>query len=130
MGIISGYPDGTFKPDEPIARGAGSDSLQHRQAVRRLKDVYRCQPQPLGTQQHHERRHKGRVVGYADGTFRPDAPITRAETMTLINNVLNREANAEGLIEGYAIWPDNIAGEWYYFDVIEAAPRMPSGTRP
>ena len=50
--------------------------------------------------------------------------------MTLINNVLNREANAEGLIEGYAIWPDNIAGEWYYFDVIEAAPRMPSGTRP
>ena len=64
---------------------------------------------------------RGYVLGYPDGTFRPDQPITRAETVTMINRCLDRAVDEKGLCEGYITWPDNIEGDWYYYDIIEAA---------
>lgn len=67
----------------------------------------------------------GWLAGYEDGTFRPDRQITRAEAMTIINRVLNRFVDAEGLSESsvaaeYVKWPDNPTSEWYYYNVVEA----------
>ena len=63
----------------------------------------------------------GWIQGYPDGTFRPDAPITRAEAMTLINRVLNRLPETEGdLLDGMNVWPDNPSDAWYYLAVQEA----------
>ncbi len=60
------------------------------------------------------------IQGYEDHTFRPDAYITRAEVMRIINNMLNRHVNEEGLCEDVKRWDDNPADAWYYYDVIEA----------
>lgn len=63
----------------------------------------------------------GWIIGYADGTFRPDNLITRAETMTMINRVLKRMPEDESdLLEGMNVWPDNQRGTWYYLAVQEA----------
>lgn len=63
----------------------------------------------------------GWILGYTDGTFRPDNNITRAEAMTMINRVLNRLPQSEDdLLDGMNIWPDNQLGAWYYLAVQEA----------
>ena len=62
----------------------------------------------------------GWVKGYPDGSFKPDAHITRAETMTLINRVLERAVEAEGMHPDMIVWPDNPADAWYYAEVQEA----------
>ena len=63
----------------------------------------------------------GWVSGYTNGSFHPDAPITRAEAMTLINRVLCRmpETKAD-LLDSMTKWPDNQPGAWYYLAVQEA----------
>lgn len=63
----------------------------------------------------------GWVSGYTDGSFHPDAPITRAEAMTLINRVLCRmpETKAD-LLDSMTKWPDNQPSAWYYLAVQEA----------
>lgn len=61
------------------------------------------------------------IIGY-NGLFRPDDNITRAEVMTLVNRVLNREPETkEDLLSGMTTWVDN-ADEtaWYYLAVQEA----------
>lgn len=58
-------------------------------------------------------------MGYADGTFRPDQYITRAEAMTLINRVLGRD-NIAQLHADMKLWSDNPSSAWYYEAVQEA----------
>ena len=60
------------------------------------------------------------INGYEDDTFRPDRPITRAEVMKIVNSMLNRSVNEEGLVDDAKRWVDNSADAWYYYDVIEA----------
>lgn len=63
----------------------------------------------------------GWVSGYEDGTFRPDQEITRAEAMAIINRLLDRGVDENGLSKvAYKNWPDNKKGAWYYYEVIEA----------
>ena len=64
----------------------------------------------------------GIITGYLDGTFRPNAAITRAETMTLVNRVLNRQPEAEDdLLPNMTVWTDNANPKvWYYLAVQEA----------
>lgn len=63
----------------------------------------------------------GWILGYTDGTFRPDRYITRAEAMTMINRVLCRIPEGEdALLDGMNVWPDNKPGDWHYLAVQEA----------
>ena len=58
------------------------------------------------------------ITGYEDGSFRPDAKITRAEAMTIINKMLVRYGDHE---TGYAkSWSDVSKTDWFYDAVIEA----------
>lgn len=58
------------------------------------------------------------ISGNPDGTFNPDAYITRAEAMTIINRMLVRYGDHES---DYATqWPDVEKNDWYYDSVIEA----------
>ena len=65
----------------------------------------------------------GWVNGYMDGTFRPNATITRAEAMAMINRVLGRLPESEkDLLPGMKTWPDNAdPSAWYYLTIQEAA---------
>ena len=64
----------------------------------------------------------GIITGYPDGTFRPNAAITRAETMTLVNRVLNRQPETEDdLLPNMTVWTGNANPKaWYYLAVQEA----------
>ena len=63
----------------------------------------------------------GWISGYPDGTFHPDARITRAEAMTMINRVLCRMPQSENdLLDSMVTWPDNKPSDWHYLAVQEA----------
>lgn len=64
----------------------------------------------------------GWINGYPDGSFRPDATITRAEMMAMINRALDRTPKSvSDLLSGMKTWSDNAnVNAWYYLDVQEA----------
>ena len=66
--------------------------------------------------------NNGWITGYPDGTFGPQRDITRAETMTLVNRVLNRQPETEDdLLPNMTVWTDNANPKaWYYLAVQEA----------
>ena len=66
----------------------------------------------------------GWIAGYPDGSFRPDQKITRAETVTMINRVLERVPAKELRLLSRSImltFPDNNPGDWYYIAIQEAS---------
>ena len=66
--------------------------------------------------------HLAYIVGYGNGEVRPQNDITRAETMTLVNRVLNRQPETEDdLLPNMTVWTDNANPKaWYYLAVQEA----------
>ena len=125
MGIIDGYPDGTFRPNAGITRAEFA-----KIAVSFFKDNVR---ETIGdrfsdihgkwyTEYVNLANELAIVNGYPDGTFRPDNKIIRAESMTIVNNPLRRTPCKEGLLPVSVMitWPDNAASAWYYEAVQEA----------
>lgn len=119
--IITGYPDGTFRPTEPITRAefatiaARFDKLDLSNSTK-FTDITGHWAEKYIT----SAEIKGWVNGYPDLTFKPEQDITRAEAMTLINNVLGREVKKENIHEEAIDWPDITSSDWYYEDVMEA----------
>ena len=66
--------------------------------------------------------HFAYIVGYGNGEVRPQNNITRAETMALVNRVLNRQPETEDdLLPNMTVWTDNANPKaWYYLAVQEA----------
>ena len=66
--------------------------------------------------------HFAYVQGYPDGTVKPTGNITRAETVAILNRVLNRAPqNTSDLLNGLNTFNDVSTTSWYYLDVEEAA---------
>lgn len=128
MGIICGYPDGTFRPDAPITRaeltkiaaGFFSDPRVAATYDGRFSDVHGAEWYISYLMTALE---EGLIEGYPDGSFRPNRPITRAETCTIVNRTLGRKPEKDHLLpESNMInWPDNINRNiWYYAQMQEA----------
>ena len=64
--------------------------------------------------------YAGWIEGYPDGTFRPDATITRAEAITIINRMLERAVEDSDMLEGMLTFIDCPTNEWFYEAVQEA----------
>ena len=121
-GIITGYPDGTFRPNAPITRAEfAAIAARFSDVAYSGKNTFSDVPDT-----HWAARfitlaeHLGWVAGYPDGTFRPDKAITRAEAMTLINRVLERAVDEKHMLPNMVTWIDNEPGTWYYEAVQEA----------
>ena len=117
MGIISGYPDATFRPNASITR-AEFAAIATRFDVNGDKT-----PASFNDIAGHWAKdeiavaaNNGWVNGYEDGSFRPQNKIT------LVNRVLNRKPEtAEDLLENMTKWTDNAdTNAWYYLAVQEA----------
>ena len=122
MGIIQGYEDGTFRPNANITRAEFATI-----AARFLASGYEVEDDLFTDIANHWARESindaamaGWINGYEDGTFRPDAAITRAEAVTMVNNVLQRKPDADHMLDSMIKWPDNPEGTWYYEAIQEA----------
>lgn len=65
--------------------------------------------------------HFAYIIGYPDGTVRPEGNITRAETMKIVNRALDRHPHCDHLHDDMIEWVDNMdTSKWYYAEVQEA----------
>lgn len=131
-GYVTGYRDGSFGGNKAITRaefvaiaarfmGAQSQTVSFTD----VPAAYWAYPY-ISTAVYY-----GWIEGYSDSTFRPDQPITRAQVMTIINRMLYRGVEADGVMTGFKEWSDNDSSAWYYYEVIEATnDHEYTGTRP
>lgn len=126
-GILSGYGDGTFRPERPISRAAFA-ALLHRCQFAAPVGRYGDQPESSDVPDTHWAKDYidsaavlGWMTGDADGRFRPEDPITRAAAVTAINRVLGRDATHRAVEPGQPVFGDLDASHWAYKNLLEAA---------
>lgn len=126
MGAISGYEDGTFRPNEPITRAELASmavrfyeafEAEYEEGTFLDVDGDEWYADAIAAAE-----ELGIIGGYPDGTVRPNNNITRAETCAIVNRVLERRPHDEHLgdVDEMRTWPDNQPGAWYYADMQEA----------
>lgn len=129
--IIKGYSDGTFKPDEQITRAEfvtmctrfytmfGDVKTSNKNSFTDTKNnhwAYGFINNAVAMEW---------IKGYADGTFRPDENITRAEVVTIVNRVTDRSADMEYInknmsaVNKFTDLKDK--AYWAFYEIIEAS---------
>ena len=122
-GIVDGYPDGTFRPDAPITRAEMAKIISLFAKLDKSESRFSDIAGHWAEAYIRLAAGNGWIAGYPDGTFGPQRNITRAETATMINRVLDRVPSEEShlLSRGVMqIWPDANPGDWFYFAMQEA----------
>ena len=122
LGIVQGHSATTFDPSAPITRAqfaaicARFDTGKSN-GSRTFSDI-----EGHWAKAYIERAAElGWISGFQDGTFRPDAYITRAQAVTMINRMLNRvPEDPSDLLPGMNVWPDCSPSDWFYLAVQEA----------
>lgn len=131
-GFISGYPDGTFRPNEPISRKHVATLLDQalKLPVASKKLVYKDVPlnhpyyQPIMNL-----TQAGIVSGGADKKFNPNAPITRIQLAKILDGAFGFRMTGQpggfydlymdhwGFVHAYALQQNGVAsgdrGEFY-----------------
>lgn len=122
MGVISGYPDGTFRPNAPITRA------EFAAMIARFDETAKSADTPFTDISGHWAENaigkaygNGWVEGSSKTVFCPESNLTRAETATLLNRVLHRLPEKESdLLANQIVWPDNPETFWGYLAIQEA----------
>ena len=130
-GIMQGYPDNTFDPYGSITRAEFATTCVRFTENRAGKikkasiDFSDLDKSHWGYEYIQKAVEEGYVVGYPDGTVKPDDFITRAEVVTVVNRMLNRRADKKFVDENldklmyFTDLTDNTY--WAYYEIYEAA---------
>ena len=125
-GLISGYPNGTFKPNESITRAEFAQMISgyiknEKAGSSDFKDVKDHWAKDAIDKLNGNKN----VTGYPDGSFKPNAKITRAEAVTILNSVFNRNTNKNSLnnvnTSSLNKFSDVNESFWAYYNILDAA---------
>ena len=137
QGVIKGYEDGTFRPNQPITRREfAAIAARYAGNIDAWKTFRDVPPTDWAYTLINRVAGAGWINGYEDGTFRPNNNITRAEVVAIVNRMLNRKADKayvdNNLMRAKDAFVDNMRSAWYFYDIYEAAighsfERQPNG---
>ena len=120
-GYIKGYADGTFRPEAYITRAElATIAFRFLDAAVTGEMNFNDIGGHWAEENIKSIANNAWIMGYRDGSFKPDEYITRAEAITIINRIVVRYVNEHGLIGDEKQWIDNPADAWYYYAVVEA----------
>ena len=124
MDLMFADKDGNFRPNEAITRAEFARALYYvdkkNDKVAPFADVKGHVYEDAINQAY----GNGRISGYPDGTFRPDAKIQRAEVARILNQYANRGTTLEGMAgvaKDLIQFTDITPSHWAYCEVMEAA---------
>ncbi len=96
-GIISGFPDGTFRPSQPVTRAQFSAIVTKAFNSAKERDALRFEDVPSdywGWSAVRDAYETGFMSGYPDGSFRPEQNIPRVQVLVALANGLDLARNA------------------------------------
>lgn len=125
-GFISGYSDGTFKPNQGITRAEFAQMI----AVF-VKDGYPGSSNFKDVKGHwasnaiDQLYGNKKIKGFPDGTFKPDQKLTRAEAVTVLNSVFGRNTKSTSFTNvntnSLKKFSDVPMSHWAYYQIIDAS---------
>lgn len=118
-GIITGYEDGTFHPNSPVSREEFVAMLVRNWDVLTFADIpfTDVKPNVWSSDYIYTAFANGYINGYEDNTFKPEASITRAEAVKILNGILGRD-DFSGTENPFSDLSEN---HWAYKQILEAA---------
>ncbi len=123
-GLLPDDGSGLFRPNDPITRRECAALLAHfippAQAAYSFPDVPSGIPDADAV---FAAVSQGLFSADENGLFRPDDPMTRAETAVVLNRLLHRAPNPDELLQtsGMRSFPDVPSGHWAYAQILEAS---------
>jgi parallel beta-helix repeat protein len=102
--IIAGFPDGTFKPNEPVTRAQFATIINKAfaPAAKRGTISFRDVQTNFWAYAAIQSAYKGQFVsGYPDGTFKPQQQIPRVQALVSLANGLGLTANNQNVLGFY-----------------------------
>ena len=124
-GIMKGYPDGRFRPNAPITRAEFTQMIAQIDnkpyGIAPFADVKGHWAELAIGREYQAKR----IMGYPDGTFRPNANITRCEAVVILNKMFERnydDMSAINAMNRHLIksFLDLSQSFWGYNDMVEA----------
>lgn len=136
-GIVSGYPDGTFRPERFINRAEFTKIIVEARFSH--EEIEQCDTSEVGLSDVSPHawyakyvclaKEKGIISGYPDGTFKPVAPINFAEAAKVLVTAFGFDVPREtgGYYNEYGTWMEgDYPWYWPYLDVLERKNTIPT----
>ncbi len=102
-GVITGYPDNTFKPNNTITRAEFITMTNKAYSFTETATIdYTDVPASAWyAAEIAKAKAAGYIAGYEDGTMRPDAQITRQEAAKIISVIRNLDSSSDAALSAF-----------------------------
>ena len=125
FGIVTGYDDGSFRPDAPVTRAEFAAIASRFEKLTQGSASFTDMPATHWAVRYiNFAATRGWVIGYEDGTFKPEHSITRAEVAAVTCRLLERSADQTYIrshIGELRTFADVTESHWAYWYAMEAA---------
>ena len=125
FGIITGYSDGSFRPDAPVTRAEFAAIASRFEKLTEGSKSFTDVPDTYWAAKYiNFAATRGWVTGYSDGTFKPENPISRAEVAAVTCRLLERSADQSYIrshLKELRTFSDVTESHWAYWYAMEAA---------
>ena len=125
FGIITGYSDGSFRPDAPVTRAEFATIASRFEKLTEGSKSFADVPDTYWAARYiNFAATRGWVTGYSDGTFKPENTITRAEVAAVTCRLLERSADQNYIrshLNELRTFSDMTESHWAYWYAMEAA---------
>ena len=125
FGIVTGYEDGSFRPDAPVTRAEFAAIASRFEKLTQGSKSFTDVPDTHWAVRYiNFAATRGWVTGYEDGSFKPEHSITRAEVAAVTCRLLERSADQTYIrshIGELRTFADVTESHWAYWYAMEAA---------
>lgn len=125
FGIVTGYTDGSFRPNAPVTRAEFAAIASRFEKLTQGSASFTDVPDTHWAVRYiNFAATRGWVTGYEDGTFKPEHSITRAEVAAVTCRLLERSADQTYIrshIGELRTFADMTESHWAYWYAMEAA---------
>ena len=125
FGIITGYSDGSFRPDAPVTRAEfAAIASRFEKLTEGSKSFTDVSDTYWAARYINFAATRGWVTGYSDGTFKSENTITRAEVAAVTCRLLERSADQNYIrshLNELRTFSDMTESHWAYWYAMEAA---------
>ncbi|MFQ3612364.1 MAG: S-layer homology domain-containing protein [Cyanobacteriota bacterium] len=92
QGVLNGFPDGTFRPNEPVTRAQFATIVNTAFRLSNTSGTYigfRDMPYThWAANAVSTAAANNLIAGFPDGTYRPEQPVTRTESLVVLTNAI------------------------------------------